>query len=115
MFTDADHAKAVELYQRYRHADWWPANTHWNDRDGAWQCNLDGKPYWSGNELEKDHALAVIAWAMVGHMHQFGHPVTLKPESGHWHACASRESNGHRIGWFANTTFLALAAAMEAQ
>lgn len=101
-FTQADHDKAVELYERYGKTEWWPANTHWNAPERAWQCNIDGKPWWDGNFTSTAHALSAIAWAMV---ERFG---TVEIER--------HDRHGWRVvlysGW-QPTRFLALAAAVE--
>ncbi len=95
-FTDADHAKAVELYDRFKGAEWWPKNVHWKCFDGFW-CWHDGM-----DEIFGNHALSAIAWAMVERFGMF----TLAPhKDGGWMVIP--------FGVHEPTRFLALAAAVE--
>lgn len=95
MFTDADHAKAVELYKRFGTAEWWPALMH--DRSQGWTD-------W-GDRISDFVALSVIAWAMVerlGDTEQWADMST-----GLWlMAFDDAKQRG-------STRFLALAAAIE--
>lgn len=115
-FTQADHDKAVELYQRFGKAEWWPAHTHWNSQDGAWQFHIDGRPWWDGNFLRTHHAVAAIFAAMVERLDalslraaaQFCDITGIPTPLLKW----ALEVNGRTFA--ARTRFLALAAAVEA-
>lgn len=92
-FTQADHAKAVELYERFNGAEWWPVLVY--DYDQGWTN-------W-GDRVRDSIALSAIAWAMV---ERLGDVDLYSHADGSW-------ETSH--GPIAPTRFLALAAAVEAQ
>lgn len=111
MFTEEDNAKAVEMYGQYRMQPWWPAKVHWNAHGGAWQRNIDGEPHWDGNQLEADHALALIAWAMAEEVLATGSVSITHGEDGPTRIyMAARHAGPYHVE---QTAFLALASALE--
>jgi hypothetical protein len=101
-FTEADHAKAVELYKTYKDAEWWPKTVQRRHHDG-----LDAEHWHDGSEFDgwchPLHALSAIAWAMVErlgnvNMVEYGHRIGIVSVNG-FEASLTR--------------FLALAAAVE--
>lgn len=113
-FTKADHDKAVELYQRFKDAAWWPGFTHWNQKDQAWQQNIDGRQWWDGNLLGIDHALSAIAWAMVQHLYATGGcEIAPTDPFGNGPVCYAYDNNAQGTPHYGPTPFQALAAAVE--
>ena len=117
MFTDADHAKAVELYKRFGTAEWWPKCVQRRFHDG-----LDAEHWHDGSEYDgwahPQHALSAIAWAMVDKLKvnvMLGPGASIYDSSGtfivrtNWHVSVGLTTYAR------DTPFLALAAAIEDQ
>lgn len=97
-FTDADHDKAVELYQRFKDAEWWPERTAY--REGSWCIGtIQGVPVLT---ISQFHALSAIAWAMVERLGDVD--LYHDPDKGYIE---------YGQGVIGSTRFLALAAAVE--
>jgi hypothetical protein len=100
-FTEADHAKAVELYKTYGTAEWWPKTVQRRHHDG-----LDAEHWHDGSEFDgwchPLHALSAIAWAMV---ERFGMFTLCRNERRGWSVLLYSD--------WQPTRFLALAAAVE--
>jgi hypothetical protein len=97
MFTEQDHAKAVELHKTYKDAEWWPDIIF--HPDGGW-CMHHVEFGWIG--MGRNHALSAIAWAMVERLGD----IDLHCYDGWW-----SDDNRNNVG--GPTRFLALAAAIE--
>lgn len=98
-FTDADRAKAVELYERFKGAEWWPPVTP--------KPSVNGKHVWYsawGDMLVLDLALSAIAWAMVERLGTINLCEDAEGGYAHWE---------YENGVGGNTRFLTLAAAVE--
>lgn len=102
-FTEADHAKAVELYKTYKDAEWWPKTVQRRHHDG-----LDAEHWHDGSECDgwchPLHALSAIAWAMVERLGTINLCEDAVGDCAYWE---------YENGVGGNTRFLALAAAVE--
>lgn len=96
-FTEADHAKAVELYAKFKDAEWWP-RCHYNPSEQCWFTH----PNEFDHELFVHDPCSVIAWAMVERLGN----IDLHCYDGWW-----SDDNRNNVG--GPTRFLALAAAIE--
>ena len=100
MFTEADHAKAVELAQILPQPDWWPDELH---------ATFNGEGEFKrwilyATEVPAFFALSAIAWAMVERLGDVD--LYHDPDRGYFE---------YSVGVVVPTRFLALAAAIEDQ
>jgi hypothetical protein len=111
MFTEQDHRKAVELYEKFRDEEWWP-DIMWQP-DGGW-CMHHFEFGWIG--MGRNHALSAIAWAMVERLKanvMLGPGASIYSSDGkfvsriNWQVTVGATTHGD------DTLFLALAAAIE--
>lgn len=114
MFTEADHAKAVELWRRYKDDEWWPETLRPETN------NRGELVRWMMNEmyLMRQVALSAIAWAMVERLGA----MQVRPAAPF---CDITGIPTPRLKWeivlgsgarfSATSLFLALSAAIEAQ
>lgn len=100
----ADHAKAVELYERFKGAEWWPVLVY--DHDQGWTN-------W-GDRVRDSVALSAIAWAMVAHLYANGGcELASEDPFGKGPVCYAYDNNAQGTPHYGATPFLALAAAVE--
>ncbi len=100
MFTDADHAKAVELYKRFGTAEWWP-KVNYNAPHDQWTTDFKIE-FQLDLRMAQHHALSAIAWAMVERLGDID--LYHDPDRGYFE---------YSVGVVGPTRFLALAAAIE--
>lgn len=110
MFTEADHAKAVELYDKYAGEEWFPDVT-WHP-DGGW-CMHHFEFGWI--EMGRSHALSAIAWAMEDALGSRGDFSVGNTESGEWVVTLQTNYGRPPMETRNASRFLALAAAIEDQ